>query len=305
MGTVRRLATTGDHGLGVAVATFLDTIPGDVRTGNTKRAYARPLQLAVTQFGEDAALGAIDPDEFAAWFTRSYGNLAPSTWNTTLSIVRSAFSYWREQGWAAPDPSVRLRRRKPPPDRDRVLPASLVDQLLTSDRYPLRERLLWRMLHETAARSAEVLRLDVPDLDRPNRRTRVTRKGGAQDVIIWQTETARLLPRYLGDRADGPLFLTGRRARVELPPGDIHRASGRARLSYRQAEAIFKEASGGATLHQWRHTAITGDAEDGLSTPMMMARSGHTSVRSLARYAWPSAQALQRLQEERDPARRR
>ena len=37
---------------------------------------------------------------------------------------------------------------------------------------------------------------------------------------------------------------------------------------------------------------------------MLMARSGHTSVRSLAKYARVSAEALQRHQAERDPARR-
>jgi len=72
------------------------------------------------------------------------------------------------------------------------------------------------MLYETAARSAEVLRLDVGDLDMPNRKARVRRKGGAVDVIVWQTGTARLLPRLLDGRIRGSVFLTGRRARVAL-----------------------------------------------------------------------------------------
>jgi integrase/recombinase XerC/integrase/recombinase XerD len=38
---------------------------------------------------------------------------------------------------------------------------------------------------------------------------------------------------------------------------------------------------------------------------MLMAKSGHTSVASLARYARPSAAALARWQAQRDPARRR
>ena len=42
-----------------------------------------------------------------------------------------------------------------------------------------------------------------------------------------------------------------------------------------------------------------------MSTPMMMTKSGHTSVRSLARYARPSVEALQRYEAERDPSRRR
>jgi integrase len=87
-------------------------------------------------------------------------------------------------------------------------------------------------------------------------------------------------------------------------------ASGRARLSYRRAAEIFEEATGGEqggpwTLHQLRHSALTHDAENGASTPMLMAKSGHTSVASLARYARPSAEALAKWQERNDPARRR
>ena len=144
----------------------------------------------------------------------------------------------------------------------------------------------------------------MPDLDFANRRARVIRKGGAVDTIVWQTGSARLLPRHLKGRIGGPLFVTARRARDPQAPGDLD-PEGRARLSYEQAEALFKKYSGGATLHQWRHTALTADAESGVSTPMMLARSGHTSVRSLARYARVSPEALQRHQEEHDPARRR
>ena len=68
---------------------------------------------------------------------------------------------------------------------------------------------------------------------------------------------------------------------------------------------MFKAASGGATLHQLRHSALTHDAEDGTGTPMLMARSGHASVRSLAKYARVSDEALMRHQAERDPLRRR
>jgi integrase len=84
-----------------------------------------------------------------------------------------------------------------------------------------------------------------------------------------------------------------------------HQASEKARLSYTHAEALFKAASGGATLHQLRHSALTHDAEDGTSTPMLMARFGHTSVRSLVRYARVSHEALARHQAERNPTRRR
>ena len=97
--------------------------------------------------------------------------------------------------------------------------------------------------------------------------------------------------------------MTERKARVQLPAADLD-PDGRARLSYQQAEALFSAASGGATLHQLRHSALTDAAEGGMSAPMMMTKGGHTSVRSLA-HARPSVEALQRYEAERDLARRR
>ncbi len=304
MGTVHKLApAAADITLGDAIRTYLATLAGAEQAG-TRTVYGRILRRAERHYGTSVPPG-IDPAVFAAWFTGQWGSRAPATWNGALDAFRSAARYWTDQGWISEDPSRLLRRRRPRPDRSRALSRAEAEDLLTREDIPLRERALWRMLYETAARSAEVLRLDVEDLDMPNRRARVTRKGGAVEWIVWQTGTARLLPRLLQGRTSGPVFLTDRKARVQLPPGDIDRASGRARVSYSHAEALFKAASGGATLHQLRHSALTHDAEDGTSAPMLMARSGHTSVRSLVKYARVSVEALQRHQAARDPARRR
>src|SRR5580704_1809990 len=298
MGTVHRLASAaGDITLGRAVDAYLATLSGSEQA-STRRTYGRILRWIVAEFGSDIAPD-IDAERFAGWFGARWGDRAPSTWNVSLDAIRSAAAYWQRQGWITADPSRMLRRRKPRPDRVRALSRADVEQLLTREDISLRERTLWRMLYETAARSAEVLALDVGDLDLPNRCARVRRKGGVIDVVVWQTGTARLLPRLLKGRKSGPVFVTERKARVQLPPTDIDVASGRARLSYRQAEDLFKDATGGATLHQLRHSALTHDAEGGTGTPMLMARSGHTSVRLLAKYARVSAEALQRHQAER------
>ncbi|MFE5028267.1 site-specific integrase [Streptomyces sp. NPDC056656] len=119
-------------------------------------------------------------------------------------------------------------------------------------------------------------------------------------------------------RTRGPLFLTDRKASAGTPTLDVCPETGRARLSYRRAEEIFEEntllpanpvaAPGdiedldGFTLHRLRHTALTHDAEDGTSTPMLLARSHHASVRSLERYARPGADAVARHVAERAPA---
>jgi integrase len=304
MGTVHALVTGEPKQLDEAIAAYLQTLAGREHAG-TRRTFGVPLRALAAEFGPSTGVNVLDDGQLAEWFTGRWQDRAPATWNVSLQAIRLACGFWRDQGWLTGDPCSPLRRRVTKRDRTRALPEDFVEALLTRQDIPIRDRTLWRMLLETAARSAEVLRLDVPDLDTANRCSKVVRKGSAADVIFWQTKTAMLLPRMLDGRKDGPLFLTGRRARVPLPPCDIHQASGRARLGYRRAEEIFKAASGGKTLHQLRHTALTLAAENGASTSMLMAYSGHTSVASVIPYSRPSPEALGRWQAERDPARRR
>jgi len=79
---------------------------------------------------------------------------------------------------------------------------------------PLRERALWRLLYDTAARAGEFLALDVPDLDLGNRQARARTKGGHTRPPHFQTAAARLLARLIAGREAGPVFLTSRRAAV-------------------------------------------------------------------------------------------
>jgi integrase len=307
MGTVHKLSTGREEvTLGEAVSAFLATL-NHPETAGTHRMYGSTLRAMLAGLGEGTGVADVTPPALAAWFAAQWGAAKPATWDSRRGTIRSLLNFCEAQGWIASAGAMMrgIEHRRTPPDRSRALSRAEVEELLTRDGIALRERTLWRMLYETAARSAEVLRLNVEDLDLANRRARVRRKGGAIDTIVWQTGTARLLPRLLKGRTRGPLFLTDRKARVPLPPDDLDPKSGHARLSYGQAEAIFKAATGGCTLHQLRHSALTHDAEDGVNTAMLMARSGHTSVTSLAKYARVSAEALARHQAERDPARRR
>ncbi|MGQ4600726.1 tyrosine-type recombinase/integrase [Nocardia sp. R6R-6] len=290
-----------------AVRIYLATIT----VPNTRATYAAALDRLVADFGADTNVALLDrePDRVAGWFTFVWGGKAPKTFNIRLTALAAACGYWREQEWLAGDPLVRLRARPAPPDTSKALSRDRVTEILGSDTL-LRERVLWHMLYESSARAEEVLMLDVPELDTANRCAVVTRKGGAREVIAWQTGTARLLPRMLVGRKSGPLFLTDRRARPSVAKNDVDPVTGRARLSYRRAAELFEihtsQYDGGPyTLHQLRHSRLTHAAEDGASTPVLMKLSGHTSVRSLAKYARVSDDALRRYQADSDPAARR
>ena len=53
----------------------------------------------------------------------------------------------------------------------------------------------WKTLYETVARAAEILEIDVQDLDPDNRQAPIRSKGGAIQWVYWDTGTAHLLPR--------------------------------------------------------------------------------------------------------------
>jgi integrase len=290
-----------------AVASYLATM-NHPETAATRRSYGSILGRMARSIGEEQDVASVTAADLAAWLQEACGQRAPATWNLTRTCLRSAWAWFGLAGWADPGVTSGLPRRKVAETRDRAIPRDVLDALLADQRIPLRERVFWRMLSETAARESELLRLDIGDLDREHNRAKVVRKGSASDVVVWQSGTAMLLPRMLKGRKTGPLFVTARKAPAGTPRADVA-PDGRGRLSARQAQDTFSRATSGFpggpyTLHQIRHRALTDAAEAGASSAMMMALSGHRTVKSLAIYARVGTDALAAWQAERDPNRR-
>ena len=217
---------------------------------------------------------------------------------------RVLIGYCQRQGWLERDPITSLERRRTPRDETRAIPFAALDTLWSRADIGLREKALWRMLYATAARASEVLALDVEDLDVGRKRAAISGKGGHREIIVWDAATARLLPRYLAGRRRGPLFVTA--GLPNVVPAELDRSpDGRGRLSYQRAWSLFREASGGQwTLHQLRHSALTHLGEDGVSAPLLMAKSRHRDLRTLSRYVCPGTKAVARLTAEHDQTRR-
>ena len=246
-------------------------------------------------------------DRMRGALATAYPEASPASWNRHVATLRS-FAAWAERaGLLSTGVVGTLDRRREVVDHRRALSRDQVEALLTDRRLAVRDRCLFRMLYETAARAQEVLRLNVEDLDQSRKRATTVRKGGAVDILHWQTGTARLLPYVVSGRNRGPLFLAERPPSLRRAPAasDLDPTIGHARLSYRRAAEIFTEVSGGATLHQLRHSAITHLAEEGVPLPLLMAKSRHESLKTLQRYARPSAEAVAELTAAHDPARRR
>ena len=261
----------------------------------TCRTYRQALGPLVETVGGDRPVTDLDADQVEAVFAERWGGCAPATWNTRRVAVQ-AFASWCGERWPlAGDLLAEVAPRRRSADNTRAIPLGDLEELWRRRDVPLREKTLWRMLYETAARASEVLALDVEDLDRARRRARIRSKGGSVDMVVWAAPTARLLGRYLTDRTHGPLFLTRWRTRTAPPRRDVYAPTGQARLSYRTAAAEFRKHSGGWTLHQLRHSSLTHLAEAGASAVMLQAKSRHRDLRTLSVYTRPGVEAVARL----------
>jgi integrase len=271
------------------------------------RSYAQTLGRLWREFGPNRPLERVSGRELERAVVEAWGGCAPATWNRHVATVRSFSAFCVRRGWVGEPFAEALARRREPADRTRAIPYAQLERLWRRDDVAVREKVLWRLLYETAARAGEVLSLNIEDLDLENKRARVVSKGGDVEWLHLQAGSARLLPRLIAGRPQGPLFLSDRRpAPARMPAAaDLCSYTGRARLSYRRAEELFSAASGGWTLHQLRHSAITHLAEADVRLALLMANSRHTSLRSLQRYARPGPEAVARLTAEHDPERRR
>ena len=280
---------------------------------NTRRAYAGVLDRLAAELGPGRQLAAVPGDEIAAATAPPVGRQRPGDVEPQPGRRRVLADLVRRQKkrWPAPQLPPDAERRKENNDATRALPRARVERLLSRRDIPLREKTLWRMLYETAARASEILALNVEDLDLEQRRAAVRSKGGDTEFVYWDTGTAHLLPRLLRlpdgtSRTSGPLFLAVRRPVPARRPAarDICPHTGRARLGYDRARILFKKHTGGLELHQLRHSAATHLGDQKVPLQLIMAKTRHKSPRTVMRYVKPGDEAVAEVTSLLGPPRR-
>lgn len=281
---------------------------GRITSPETVRSYTSALPTAFAGIAELSELTGVGRDRLHVNIRTAWGGKAPATFNAKRAAVSSALAYFHKQDWIG-DPATVLagldREHQPKPTDTRVRTREQIDRLITDKRQSLEDRTLWSMLYSTAARAEEVLRLEVEDLDRANRRARTIRKGGKEDDLLYDIRTARMLGQLLGRRRTGPLFLSTRRAPEDgtARSGEFDKGSRRRRMTYRTTERHLGAASGGWHLHDLRHSRLTHAGEDGATEADLMNLSGHEDRRTLQRYLKPSKEGTHRRLDEIDAQR--
>lgn len=271
---------------------------------NSQRSYRRVLDALVADHSANLAVSALTPARVRRTLVSRWDESAPTTWNARITPLQSFVGYCVRNGWIKRDPLRGIERRREPRDETRALAYDDLEKLWSRPDVGLREKTLWRMLYETAARTNEILSLDIEDLDLGRKRAVVTGKGGHREIVVWASGTARLLPRYFNGRRRGPVFVTNRQPNLVPAERDRCPDTGLGRLSYQMAWKLFSQASNGATLHQLRHSALTHLGEECVSAVLLQAKSRHLDPRTLARYSKPGIEAVAALTADHDRGRR-
>jgi len=279
---------------------------------NTRRAYAGVIDKIIGELGQARQLADISAAEIPVILERLWATAGEATWNRNRAAVNAWLTWCHDrQGWSGASLPGSCERRREHVDATKDLPKATIERQLSRRDVPLREKTLWRMLYETAARASEILALNVEQLDLENRRAAIRSKGGETEWVYWGTGTAHLLPRLLrlpdgASRTSGPLFLSSRKPVPARRPStsDICPHSGRARLGYDRAR-ILLQASTGWQLHQLRHSAATHLGEKSVPLQLIMAKTRHKSPRTAMRYVNPGPAAVAEVTELLDPPRRR
>ncbi len=162
-----------------------------------------------------------------------------------------------------------------------------------------RDRALFWLIYDGGLRCQETLAIDIDDISWPERSIHIHGKGDRPREMFFSRAVGTLLDKYLAARGyptAGPLFVTQRKAR--LPRRADLDADGYARLSYRQADTLWKRYTPDWDLHQLRHTAISLRAAHDYTEVDLKRFSGHTSLRSLERYIADNREAAKRKARE-------
>lgn len=254
-----------------------------------------------------AALAAADLGALRSWLAaQQRRGMSRSTIARRAAAVRT-FTAWAAAGGSlATDVGARLRS----PRADRHLPTVLavddaVGLLSTAqaragddDPVHLRDWAALEMLYATGIRIAELVGMDLTDVDQRERTVRVLGKGDKERVVPFGVPAQRALGEWLargrpalaGAASGAAMFLGARGGRVDprTVRGMLHRLT---------AVAGVRDIA----PHGLRHSAATHLLEGGSDLRTVQEVLGHSSLATTQRYTHVSAERLRAVYSQAHP----
>lgn len=247
----------------------------------------------------------LDSQHLRMFAARSHaGGLAPRSVQRRLSAVRSFFRWLQREKAVTGNPAVDVRA----PKSRRALPVTVdADQMARlldiRDTAPLalRDRALMELLYSSGLRLAELVGLDLPDLDLADRTVRVTGKGRKARIVPVGGKAIAALEAWLRARtsvaASGEMAVfTGRGGRRIGPRAVQLRVAYWAR---RQGLPVHLHP------HLFRHSFASHILESSQDLRGVQELLGHADIATTQVYTHLDFQHLARIYDQAHPRARR
>lgn len=270
-----------------AVSSFLRHLEERNASPHTIRAYGEDLAQFAThlrqQLGREARTGDLDHLSIRGFLAELHRHgLKKSSSARKLAGIRSFLRYLCREGRLTQNPARLIFT----PRREKRIPAVLdereVEALLElpgEGLAPDRGRAILELLYATGMRCAELVALDVGELDLESRLVRVLGKGRKERIVLFGSRAEAALRRWLATRATlrartEALFLNAR-------GGRLTDRSVRALVTRRvQETALARRCS----PHTLRHSFATHLLTRGADLRAIQELLGHASLSTTQRY---------------------
>lgn len=215
-----------------------------------------------------------------------------------LAVLRRFFGFMKREGLRQDNPAIDIPNIKLPKRLPKALAFPDVMKLIGTRPPAGQPEFRWRrdvaileLLYASGMRRAELVGINVTDVDFTDKTIRVIGKGNKQRTVFFNEATAHALQAYLSVRPkcdDGALFVSAQ-----------HR-----RLSYQQVGHVFKAyvalsgIEGKVTPHTMRHSVATHLHKSGVDLMTIKEFLGHESIQTTQIYAEMTLEHVRRSYQQ-------
>ncbi len=233
-----------------------------------------------------------------------YGQKSPTSITRKLSSLRSFFQYLIRQQIRKDDPTELVDRPKIPKQVPRVADEKLLDELLNTPSKDtvlgLRDRVIFELLYGCGLRAAELVGLNLSDLDLNSGEVRVLGKGSKERVVLFGEYAMEALMAYLNRRGEllskkkersNALILNARGGRITT--------RGVALILQKHLRSLEKRTH--LSPHALRHSFATHLLDHGADLRSIQELLGHANLQTTERYTQVSMGKLKEVYDRSHP----
>jgi integrase/recombinase XerC len=211
-----------------------------------------------------------------------------------LAVLRRFFSYLKRERLRADNPAADIANIRLPKRLPKAIAFDDVMKLIgtpppagQSEDVRRRDVAMLELLYASGVRRAELVGMNVGDVDFERKTIRVTGKGNKQRTVFFNDATAAALDAYL-------------RVRPASPDGALFVSRRRQRLSYQQVGRVFSlyvklsGLEGKISPHTMRHSVATHLHQSGVDLMTIKEFLGHESIQTTQIYAEMSMDHVRR-----------